>query len=370
MTDAPFDRRAWLEARRKGCGASDVAGILGKSPWASPWSVWAEKCNLIPIAADPTDPDDIRTFGLDLEPLIAEKFQRRTGLYVAGRQQMIHHPDEAWCFATLDGLVADADYYSDEEPADPLGVFESKYTADPPWDQLPEHYAIAGQWQMYVTGLDHLWLACLHLPFGRPRLRIYELDRDDDQLADIIATVTQFWIDHVVTGKPPPADGHHATTEAIRQVWGSTATTKDRSIDLTDHTKLVDELARIRKEKAALEWLEDKVANGIKQLIAERAGRPGPDPKCPTCAGQGIETPATPDEVDAGCELGYTYLPCPDCPNPTTLSDAYIDDELAVSWRSQPDTRIDTAAVRADHGTAYDKTTTKRILRLHGKRNP
>lgn len=42
MTDD--DRAEWLEWRRNGIGATDVAGILGVSPWASPWSVWADKC--------------------------------------------------------------------------------------------------------------------------------------------------------------------------------------------------------------------------------------------------------------------------------------------------------------------------------------
>lgn len=38
------------------------------------------------------------------------------------------------------------------------------------------------------------------------------------------------------------------------------------------------------------------------------------EPECATCDGDGmIERLATPDEVDAGCELGIAYDPCPDC---------------------------------------------------------
>jgi hypothetical protein len=38
-----------------------------------------------------------------------------------------------------------------------------------------------------------------------------------------------------------------------------------------------------------------------------------PDP-CFTCNGEGvIERSATPAEVDAGCELGVAYDPCPTC---------------------------------------------------------
>lgn len=36
------------------------------------------------------------------------------------------------------------------------------------------------------------------------------------------------------------------------------------------------------------------------------------DPKCPDCRGEGvIERPATPAEVDDGCELGIAFDPCP-----------------------------------------------------------
>lgn len=376
---AADDRRLWLEARRTGCGASDVAGICGASPWSSPWSIWASKVGLVPL--DPTlDDDDPRTFGLDLEPVIAAKFERRTGLYVVGKQRMIHHPDEPWQFATVDGLVYDRAFreldgnVTEWNTADALGVFESKYTGDPPWDDIPDHYRIAGDWQMYVTGLDRLWLACLHLPFGRPRLRIYEQERDDTRILDLVAAVETFWFDHVVTGRPPAADAHRATTEAMRAAWGSDATAKLPTIYLDDYAKVVTQLSEVRKEIKGLEFLETLSENTLKKVIAERGERrPRPDPDCPTCRGQGVAVTATPAEVDEGFDLGEFYLPCPECPTPIlfdALSDGYIDGDLAVSWRSQSDRRIDTDAVRADHGDRYDKVGTKRVLRLHGKHLP
>ena len=37
------ERAEWLQWRRGGLGGSDIAGVLGLSPWSSPWSVWADK---------------------------------------------------------------------------------------------------------------------------------------------------------------------------------------------------------------------------------------------------------------------------------------------------------------------------------------
>lgn len=356
------DRAAWLEARRTGCGASDVAGILGESPWSSPWSVWADKVGLTPLDDDAErDIDDPMTFGRDLEELIADRFERSTGLTIVGRQRVIHHPDEPWRFATVDGLVCEADTAleyadaADDVTELALAVFESKYTSDAPWEEIPRHYVIAGQWQMHVTGLTAVRFGVLHLPFGRPMFRVYELELDGTFLEEIIDVVDGFWFDHVVTGRPPEPDAHPATSKAITAAWGAQATQKLPRIELDDHRDLVAELKTLTAQAKVVEWQRERVANGIKHLIGER----GSECLCGHAwadhhDGTGCET----------CETCELHLSAADV---VALSDAYLEGELAVSWRSQPDTRLDTQAVRADHGTRYDRESTKRVLRLHGK---
>lgn len=357
------DRAAWLEARRSGCGASDVAGILGESPWASPWSVWADKCGLTPLDDDADrDIDDPMTFGRDLEDIIADRYERTTGLHIAGRQEVIHHPDEPWRFATVDGLVTEAargvlGNNVSTDPTDALAVFESKYTSDHPWEEIPRHYVIAGQWQMHVTGLTAVHFGVLHLPFGRPMFRTYELELDGSLLAKIIDTVETFWLDHVVTGRPPEPDGHPATTKAIAAAWGTQTTQKVPRIELDDHLELVRQLSELRKQRAVLEWQEERVANGLKHLIGER----GSECVCSHTWEAHLEA--------GGCSVCECELHL-SAADVYALSDAYIGGELAVSWRSQTESRVDSKAVRADHGTQYDRTGTKRVLRLHGKWQP
>lgn len=329
-TVALTDRRAWLEARRQGCGASDVAAIGGMSPWASPWSVFAEKVGLVPVDDRDDDEDDVMLFGRDLEPVIVAKFERSTGLHVRAAQQMVHHPTETWCFATLDGLVAEEPGALDE--IGPLGVFESKYDHGAPWDDIPVHYLWQVHWQMWVTGLDHAWIAVVHLPFGRPRFRVYEVERDDTLTAHIVATVERFWFDHVVTGRPPEPDGHHATTDAIAAAWGQIDTVTKPYLELDDYRPLVEQFSDLTRQSKLLDWQLDRVKNGIRALIAERGE--------------------------------------PDADGEPALSDAFVDGKLAVSWRSQSKTTVDTKALRADHGDRYDIKGTQRVLRLHGRYLP
>ena len=42
------NRSEWLEARRAGIGASDIAAIMGISPWSTPFQIWASKVAEIP----------------------------------------------------------------------------------------------------------------------------------------------------------------------------------------------------------------------------------------------------------------------------------------------------------------------------------
>ena len=307
-------RLEWLEARRAGVGASDVAGILGVSPWASPWSVWADKVGLAPL--DDDDPSDVMNLGRDLEPVIARWFGDRTGLYVVGMQSMVWHPTAPW-FATVDGFVNESPVSSVHAM---LGVFESKYTGDPVWDEVPQHYVLQCQWAMHCTGFDRAWLAAMHLPFGRPDFHVYELTRDDLALEQIVAAVSTFWNDHVVTGRPPDPDGHPATTSALAVAWLNPA--KEPAVDLTP---LADRIADLDALKASAKHIAADIAH--------------------------VE-----NEIKAA--LGMH-------------SEGWVDGELAVSWREQRNRPgVDADRVRTEYGDMYDKPAPNpyRVLRLHGKK--
>jgi predicted phage-related endonuclease len=328
MTDTLTDRTTWLKQRRQGIGASDVAAI-GQIPGAhgSPTSIWAEKCDLIPIDDRDLPLDDPRSFGLELEPLIAERYERETGLHIRNRQRIAHYPPFPRWFATLDGEIFETEYRPDIDPETdwPLAVFESKYTADPPWDDIPEHYRWQCQWQMLCARHEQAHIAVLHLPFGRPQFRRYEVERDQPLLEHIIATVTAFWNDHVVTGEPPPPDDHPATLRTIDALFGHLETVRLPRLPLDDYRELVNRWAYWRTIRLDAEKHEHTAATSLKAVF-------------------GGENPH--------------------------LSDGTIDGELAVSWRSRRDSRIDVTALRRDHPDLAEKYTnrgTTRMLLPHGK---
>lgn len=78
---------------------------------------------------------------------------------------------------------------------------------------------------------------------------------------------------------------------------------------------------------------------GVEPVLLPTFANPGPEPYCMRCGLSGdhwpgcpsrlcllchgelvIERDASPAEVDAGCELGVAYDPCPDCSSAATVA--------------------------------------------------
>lgn len=301
------DRAAWLQARRNGIGASDVAGVLGLSPWASPFSVWASK---IDNTADDRDTPAME-FGRRAEIMVAPWFAERTGLHVRGEQTHVSRDD--WKMCTVDGFV-----YESANSTDPLGVLEIKTTSDSAADwaeSVPVHYQCQATWAMHVTDLPACWFAVLHLAFGRPQFEVYEFARDVDDETFVLGKCETFWIDHVLTGTPPAVDSHHATTDAIKAHWP----TAEGSIEADATARRI--VQRINAHKATVALATDNLTaaeNELRALLGDREA-------------------------------------------------LTIDGKVIASWKPQPAARLDAKALRAalpDIAATYTTTTTTRVLRV------
>lgn len=308
------DRTEWLDWRKAGIGASDIAGILGLSPWSSPYSVWANKVGITPDA----DMTEAMEMGLALEPAIATLFHQRTGLHVSGAQTRCQHPELPWARCTVDGWATEIAYYDGVIVPDAakLGTVQSKTTSDSPakWeDGIPMMYRAQVQWEMFVTDTPKAWVPVIHAAFGL-RFRVYEVERNDEDIAYIVGEVERFWHDHVLPRMPPPADGHIATTEAL----GLIPATPDTTITYADADGIVPNLRRINADLARLEDQKAAYINAIKAAMGD-------------------------------------------------ATEAVTDGERIATWKEQSRTSLDTTALKAAMPDVYEqfaKTTTTRVFRL------
>ncbi|MBO0813815.1 MAG: YqaJ viral recombinase family protein, partial [Actinobacteria bacterium] len=175
MTAADAEWHAW---RGRGIGSSDIAGLLGLSPWSSPYSVWLEK-----VGGGGQRETERMRWGRAFENEILDEAARRLGVVIAARQVAATHPRYEWARATLDAT------YAEQPGAAEAGALEAKMTGDPRWAEVPAYYWVQVQWQMEVRQLPACWVAALH---GGSRLSLWLVQRDRDAGAAMLRVAGQF----------------------------------------------------------------------------------------------------------------------------------------------------------------------------------
>lgn len=172
----------WLDARRQGIGASDVAAIMGLSPFKGPGDVWSDKVHGQRQLEGPAI-----DWGHAHEAEARRDFAVRYGLTV-DVVGMVVSKDRPYMRVSPDGMIG----------TDALLEIKCPYSQDLP--TTPDfHYFIQCQYQMLVTGRPlcylHYWV-----PDGH---RTFTLEADAQMQARIQAEVEAFW--KLVEAKTPPA---------------------------------------------------------------------------------------------------------------------------------------------------------------------
>lgn len=254
-------REAWLEGRRAGIGGSDAPAVLKQSPWASPWSVWAEKRGIL----NSRNNDSQRLLiGQLMEPVIAKLFELETGSQTECLGQFrIFTGDEPFQKATLDRVNEDKTIIE----------LKTEYFAHKWKDGPPLHYQIQGQHQMSVMGQDRMFFAVFFAGFA---FAAFQMERNDKFIAAMTRAESIFW-ESVQADEPPEVDGSEATREALQEIGSE----KGTEIELPANELIA--LDRLRMESVerlkAAETALTETENRIKALmgpaeIALLNGRP------------------------------------------------------------------------------------------------
>lgn len=197
MTDDAA-RREWLALRKTGVGGTDVAAILGVSPWATAVDVWMDKTG----RAAPR-PDSVRfKIGRYFEAPIAQIYAEREGvtLGTVAAPGIVRHPT-APLLGSPDRLVAGRRKGLEIKTVDPSMAWQWGEDGS---DEIPVYYAAQVATYMACCDYDEWDLAAL---FGMGDFRVYRLRRDAELERLIIDRVTEFWNRCVVGGEVPRPDG-------------------------------------------------------------------------------------------------------------------------------------------------------------------
>ena len=141
-TDLPRDD--WLNYRRRGIGGSDVAAILGVSPFRTARDIYYDKLGVVAVEPDESNWVPLEVGNL-LEDLVARIFQKKTGYRVFKIKKMFYHPKHQF-------MLADVDYFV-ELPDGTIALLEIKttnYNAKDNWwldgrEIVPVYYELQGR---------------------------------------------------------------------------------------------------------------------------------------------------------------------------------------------------------------------------------
>lgn len=202
----------WHAARANGIGGSEIAAVMGLSPYESRFSLWHRKQGLL----GPVEESPQMRWGKKHEPTICAEFAElhpdagvvpSPTFAAAGRPWQIANPDRL-LVGTRPGT------------ARPEALLEAKTSRDDEgWgeegtDQIPVWYRAQCLWYLDVLGVDRCHVAVL---IGTCDYREYVVEYDPADALMQRQAAAEF-MRTLAAGERPDIDGHSATYQAIREL--------------------------------------------------------------------------------------------------------------------------------------------------------
>lgn len=254
----PKNRTEWLKLREDGIGASEVASVVGISPWDSPFALYLRKTHQVPL----TEENVAMKMGHLLEPVVVQLWEEQTGykaVKASAKDIIYQDPEHPWRKVTPDRVAYEINPETGKKDKVLLEIKTSAFSFDP--DNLPAHYIAQCQYQMLVTGIHVCYLCWLTAgrDYGHARLTY------DYEFAEwLVAEVDKFWIENVLGGKEP--DAINVSDLAIKVP----KSTPEKSIQ-ADDTALA-QIAEIREKKTQYEALGKEIealTDSLKMFMAD-----------------------------------------------------------------------------------------------------
>ena len=253
LTGVP--REEWLKMRRQSIGGSDAAAIIGLNPYSSPFSIWADKTGRLPEKED----NEAMRQGRDFEDYVARRWTEVTEKKVRRDNAILRNPVYPFAHADIDRWVVGENAGLECKTTSVMNLKKFKN------GEYPDNFYCQCMHYMAVTGADRWYLAVLVLNQG---FYEYTIERDDDEIAALMAQESEFW-KLVENDTPPPPDGSDATGAALKEVYPLDE--EKPPVYLYGNELKLDELDRLKSEKKVLDSRISEINN---ELIALLQGAP------------------------------------------------------------------------------------------------
>ena len=204
-----LSRQDWLALRQSGIGGSDIAAIIGVSPYATAYDIYQSKTQ--PVNEDT---NEFAYWGTVLEDTVAREFSKRSGLKIQNVNFLMRHPEHRWAIANIDRAIINRDVSGNVRFKDGKlttdQIVEIKTASEyvgKNWgleesDEVPDQYQCQAQWYMGVTDTQVCHMAVL---IGGNKYRQYKIERHQDFINYLFDAAESFWTNNVLAGVEPDA---------------------------------------------------------------------------------------------------------------------------------------------------------------------
>lgn len=230
-----MEQAKWLEERRKGIGGSDIAAIMGLSPFKTAYQVYREKRKEV----EDWQGNELTDWGKRMEPAIRQWYSDKTGRDVRLPDKIMYHPQHPFMLASLDGFTDDG------RVVEIKTARSGKDWGEPGTNQIPDYYAVQVHHYMTITGFQVADIP-VSIAGSSPSLYIVEADKEISEM--IIEACAKFW-ERVQSGNPPDPVTYADAVARFGKIKS------DGSIIAT--TELIEAIAGLKQLRAQIKELEE-----------------------------------------------------------------------------------------------------------------
>ncbi len=245
-----MENAKWLEERRKGVGGSDIAAIMGLSPWKSAYQVYQEKRGDVKDWEGNPQMD----WGKRMEPAIRQWYSDQTGRSVRLPNKIMYHKNYPFLLASLDGFTDDG------RVVEIKTARSGAQWGEPGTNQIPDSYTLQCQHYMLVSGFP---VADVAVSIGGAPPELYEVPTDPEIHEMIIKAAGDFW-QRVVDGNPPEIVSY---SDAVARFGKSSM--EGFIVASEENVTQYESLVKILAQKKEAEALEEELKARLIVAIGE-----------------------------------------------------------------------------------------------------
>lgn len=252
--------------REKGIGGSEIAAVMGLSPWESRFSMWHRKARP-GTGFGQVEQSEAMYWGTVDEPNIARRFAELHPEYAVIEAPLYTARERPWQIASPDRILVDVETGARSV----LEIKTSRY--DDAWREgVPIQYRCQVLWYLDVLELDRAIIACR---FGGAELREYEIERDEADMIAMREGGAEF-MRTLAAGEMPDLDGHTATYQTVKKIVEGVEDV-DVEVSLEDATAYAAAIAQAEACETTLNLVRSSLLMKIGE--GKRAVWDGPEGK-------------------------------------------------------------------------------------------